>query len=93
MDINALNNFKKYINRKNSAHKAIYKKLILSSSGEKSINFFRLSAKNVAMKVYYILEHPRPKPRYYITIPTYIAGFLKRILSSSIIDKVISKFI
>jgi short-subunit dehydrogenase len=88
---NALNNFKKYINIKKSVHKDIYKKILLRLLEKRPVNLFRLPAQKVAMKVYYILEHPRPKPRYYITIPTYIAGFLKRILSSRMMDKVVSK--
>jgi len=92
IDENALINFKKYINQEKSAHKEIYKKLLLQLSEKKTVNFFRLSAKKIAIKTYYILEHPKPKPRYYITKPTYIMGFFKRVLSSRIMDKVISKF-
>ncbi len=91
IDENALNNFKKYIDQKNSAHADIYKKHLLRLSEEKIVNFFRLPAHKVAVKVYHILEHTRPRPRYYITLTTYITGYLKRILSSRMMDKVISR--
>jgi NAD(P)-dependent dehydrogenase (short-subunit alcohol dehydrogenase family) len=86
---NALKYFKKYINQEKTQNKEVYKKIILRLTGKKLVNFFRLSAQKAAMKVYYILEHPKPKPRYYITIPTYIMGFLKRILSSRMLDRII----
>lgn len=87
---NALKNFKKYIDRKKSFHAGNYKKILLKLSEERHLNFFRLSPKKAAEKVYKILECPKPKPRYYITIPTYAAGFLKRIVSSKMGDRIIS---
>jgi len=89
---NALINFKKYIDRKNSVHKENYKKLKVRDLENKKISFFKLPAIKVAMKVHYILEHPNPKPRYYLTIPTHVVGIIKRILPSKMIDKIILKF-
>jgi len=33
----------------------------------------------------------RPKPRYYVTTPTYIMGMLRRVLSSRGLDWLIAK--
>jgi short-subunit dehydrogenase len=89
---NALENFHRYINKKKSFYSDIYQALLIKISERKDVTFFRLSAQKVAEKVYKILQSPRPKPRYYITIPTYVLGFLKRILSSKMTDRLISIF-
>jgi len=52
---------------------------------------FSLEAKEVAKVVHKIIQAKRPKPRYYITKATYILGFLKRILPTSLLDKVLYK--
>lgn len=35
------------------------------------------------------LESPRPKPRYYVTTPTYVAGALKRLLPSGLLGRIL----
>ncbi len=37
-------------------------------------------------KVVHALESRRPKPRYYVTVPTYAFGFLRRILPTRLLD-------
>lgn len=46
---------------------------------------------SVAKVVYSIMENPKPKPRYYITKATYLLGYLKRILSSTRLDRILLK--
>ena len=50
---------------------------------------FTLPATAVLAKVVQALESPRPKPRYYVTAPTHIFGFLKRLLSSRLMDRIL----
>lgn len=50
---------------------------------------FNKEAESVAKIVYTIVEAKRPKPRYYITKATYLLGYLKRILSTSQLDKLL----
>jgi hypothetical protein len=50
-----------------------------------------LPASAVTKKLRRALEHPKPKPRYYITTPTYIMGFARRILPTRALDWLISK--
>ncbi len=50
---------------------------------------FNLPASAVADVVLKIAKSNKPKPRYYITKATYILGYLKRILSTSILDKIL----
>ena len=69
-----------------SAHRRTYKRLMYQINKSK---MFELPALKVAKKIYYILEHKNPKPRYYITIYSYFLGYLKRILSSRMMDRLI----
>ncbi|MDE0783432.1 MAG: short-chain dehydrogenase, partial [Planktomarina sp.] len=50
-----------------------------------------LPASAVTAKVLMALESKRPKPRYYVTTPTYYIAFLKRILSTRAFDWFISR--
>jgi len=52
---------------------------------------FELPAAAVTAKVLTALTVPNPKPRYYVTTPTYLMGFLRRVLSTRALDKVLSK--
>ena len=50
-----------------------------------------LPASSVANVVLKIMQTTKPKPRYYVTKATYILGFLKRVLSTSLMDKLLNK--
>ncbi len=52
---------------------------------------FNLPATSVASIVHKIVLSPKPKPRYYITKATYILGFLKRVLSTKMLDRVLKR--
>lgn len=52
---------------------------------------FTQEADAVAKVVYRIVLAKRPKPRYYITTATYLLGFLKRVLSTALLDKILIK--
>ena len=52
---------------------------------------FNEEADSVASVVHKIILAKRPKPRYYITKATYFLGYLKRVLSSSLLDKILIK--
>ncbi len=52
---------------------------------------FTLPAQAVADQVLQILKSEYPKPRYYITVPTFIFGFLKRILPTRWLDFILDK--
>lgn len=52
---------------------------------------FNLPASSVAKVVLKIMQTTKPKPRYYVTKATYILGFLKRVLSTSLMDKLLNK--
>jgi hypothetical protein len=39
--------------------------------------------------VIHALESPRPKPRYYVTVPTWLFGTLRRLLPTWALDRVL----
>lgn len=89
---NSIPHFERHIDCENSARKGQYaqlKKRLYASNGP---DIFELPASAVTKKLIHALENPRPKPRYYVTTPTYIMGFLKRITSTRLLDKVLAKF-
>ncbi|MEH6726677.1 MAG: SDR family oxidoreductase, partial [Hyphomicrobiales bacterium] len=63
-----------------SAHKEVYaKRLARMKRGGAST--FKLGPDAVQKRLVHALESRNPRPRYYVTIPTYVMGFLKRVLS------------
>jgi hypothetical protein len=50
-----------------------------------------LPAEAVTEKVIHALEAKRPKLRYYVTFPTYLFAYLKRILPISWLDALLGK--
>ena len=52
---------------------------------------FELGPESVLKRLVHASESTRPKPRYYVTTPTYLMGFLKRILSTRALDYVLRK--
>ena len=66
-------------------------KYLANINSDKSSVPFNLPAIEVAKVVYEITQSKKPKPRYYITKATYMLGFLKRILPTSYLDKILYK--
>lgn len=52
---------------------------------------FTLPPEAVLKKVIHALESRRPKPRYYVTFPTFLFGTLRRVLTSRGMDRVLSR--
>ena len=52
---------------------------------------FNEEATSVANVVHKIILAKKPKARYYITTATYLLGYLKRVLSTSLLDKILLK--
>ena len=50
---------------------------------------FTLPPEAVVDKLVHALESRRPRPRYYVTVPTYAFGVLRRVLSSRMLDRVL----
>ena len=89
---NALKKFNKNIKIEGSFWEETYKKELkirLETNEDKAL--FNLPASSVADVVLKIMETKKPKPRYYVTYATYILGFAKRVLSTTLLDKLLNK--
>lgn len=83
--------FKRHINVDNSAHKNNYQKQLDRLESNMAPQAFTLPPDAVYRKLFHALTAQKPKARYYVTFPTYLMGYLKRILSTRMLDKVLMK--
>jgi short-subunit dehydrogenase len=89
---NALMNFQKNIDINNSAFSSVYNKELKQRLESKSdTTSFTITSQEAAKTLLKIVEAKKPKPRYYITKATHILGFAKRILSTSVLDKLLNR--
>lgn len=91
--VNAQPHFEKWIDWENSALRKLYefglRPRLYDTSGEP--DKFELPPSAVTKKLIHALESRRPKPRYYVTVPTYLSGFFRRILSTRAFDWILLK--
>jgi NAD(P)-dependent dehydrogenase (short-subunit alcohol dehydrogenase family) len=83
---NAYEAFKANIDIENSPHREAYRRVEARLAAEDKPQPFTLPSDAVLAKVVHALESRRPKPRYYVTMPTYAFGILRRILSTRLLD-------
>lgn len=84
--------FEKYIDWKNAPRRADYEaRLIPRMYTESGPDQFELPASAVTEKLIRALDSKSPNPRYYVTTATYIGGYLKRVLSSRMVDRIVSR--
>ncbi|MGR3621852.1 SDR family NAD(P)-dependent oxidoreductase [Pseudophaeobacter sp.] len=87
---NSIPHFERFVDWKNSALRPLYEtsllKRLYQSSGP---DRFELPAAAVTAKLIHACESPRPRPRYYVTTPTHVAGLLRRILPTRAIDRIL----
>jgi NAD(P)-dependent dehydrogenase (short-subunit alcohol dehydrogenase family) len=89
---NSIPHFERWIDWEASPRKAQYetglRKRLYESRGPDK---FELPPEAVVKKLVHALEAPRPRPRYYVTTPTYISGILRRILPTRALDWVLAR--
>lgn len=88
---NAFDLYKKNIDPNKSVHKSTYLAMEERLQKEGPAVPFTLPPEAVAKRVIHALESKNPKIRYYVTFPTYLFGFLKRVLPMSWMDWVLRK--
>lgn len=88
---NAKKAFEKYINVDNSRHIKNYHKTLERLGKSSPSNKFTLTSEAVLRPLLHIIGSDKPKARYFVTQPTYIFGFLRRILPSSLLDRLLNK--
>ena len=90
--VNSIPHFERWIDWENSARAEQYREALIPRLYEDGgPDPFELPPEAVTKKVIHFLESRRPKPRYYITTPTYIMGALKRLLPTRALDWITSR--
>jgi NAD(P)-dependent dehydrogenase (short-subunit alcohol dehydrogenase family) len=75
-----------------SVHHELYKRTIERLRKEGPAVPFTLPPDAVLRRVLHALESKRPKIRYYVTVPTYLFAFLRRILPQSTLDRILRRY-
>jgi short-subunit dehydrogenase len=88
---NSLELFNKNIDSTNSRFHQDYEATIARLEREGPAVPFTLEPQAVTTKVLAALNSTNPKPRYYVTFPTYLFAYLKRILSTKMLDRILSR--
>jgi NAD(P)-dependent dehydrogenase (short-subunit alcohol dehydrogenase family) len=88
---NAKQMFEQHIDIEASRHHDDYQQTLSRLSKETTTNHFTLGPDAVLRPLLNIIHSTKPKARYYVTHPTYIFGFLRRILPTKMLDKLLIK--
>jgi len=88
---NAIPHFERWIDWEGSARVEQYGVLRHRLYTKDGPDAFELPPSAVTKKLVHALESQRPKPRYYVTTPTYLMGTLRRILPSRALDWLTAK--
>lgn len=90
---NSRAHYERWIDRDSSHWAAFYREVLeprlYDEAGPK--DRFELTCEATTAKMIHALESPRPRPRYYVTTPTYLIGYLKRLLSTRALDSILAR--
>ncbi|MBK1671064.1 short-chain dehydrogenase [Rhodovibrio sodomensis] len=87
---NARPQFERWIDWENSPNRELYEQRMIPrlNADEGATQPFELPAEAVADKLVHALEARRPKPRYYVTVPTHAMGLLRRLMPTRLLDRI-----
>jgi len=88
---NAKKAFERFINTNSSPHEANYKAMAERLEKEGDAAPFTLDPEAVVKCVLHALTAKQAKPRYRVTFPTHLFWWLKRILSTKTMDRILRK--
>lgn len=74
------------LNIDSSVHRHSYQQMIANTQAKKNAEPFTKPPEAVVKKMVHALESPKPKLRYYVTVPTYVLTTFKRFLPSKVFD-------
>ena len=86
---NALEAFRANIDIDNSVHNKLYKSVLRRLEGQKGRMPFTLGPEAVLERAIHALESNRPRPRYFVTKPTYVFAWCKRLLPIRWLDSIL----
>lgn len=88
---NAAVQFERWIDWQNSARADEYGALRQRLYEDSGPDKFELPASAVTAKLIHAIEAPRPKARYFVTVPTYLSEILRRLLPTSLRDAILRR--
>ena len=88
---NALAKWKAHIDREHSIHQEAYRRMEERLAKQGPVAPFTLPPEAVMRSVIHALESRHPRARYYVTVPTYLLGTLKRLLPVRAMDWVLPR--
>ena len=90
---NSIGPFERHVNWQASPRQAQYEDSLLKRlyTPAEGPDRFELPASAVTKKLIHALESARPKPRYFVTTPTYLMAAARRILPTRLLDWLIAK--
>lgn len=90
--VNSIPHFEKWIDWKASPRAEQYESSLLKRLYDKrGPDPFELAPESVTRKLRHALSSKRPRPRYYVTAPTYLMGALRRLFPTRTLDWLIAK--
>lgn len=90
--VNSIPHFETWVDWQHSARIDQYRGGLLKRLYEKrGPDRFELPPSAVTAKILRALESPNPRPRYYVTTPTYMMGIARRILPGRTLDWVLDR--
>lgn len=90
---NAVKQFEKWVDWQNSHLKDEYETTLLDQlyKVKAKPDPGELGPEAVTAKLIHALESPNPKPRYFVTTPTYVVAFLMRVLTTRMQDRILGR--
>ena len=88
---NSLEAFERNIDIEQSPFRDTYRATLARLQKTGAAVPFTLGPEAVLKKLVHALESPRPKCRYYVTVPTYVFGNLRRVLPTALLDVLVAK--
>ena len=88
---NAALQFEKWIDWEASPRAEQYRTTLIKRlyEADAASDAFELPASAVSRKLIHALENPRPRPRYFVTTPTWAMAGLRRVLPTRLLDRVV----
>lgn len=88
---NALDHFRRHIDVAASVHRAAYEAQLARLEHPGPAAPFTLPSAAVVDKLIHALESRRPRPRYYVTVPTHLIGHARRLLTTRGLDRLLTR--
>ncbi len=91
--LNARRQFERWIDWRASPRRAQYESELLRRlyAAAETPDRFELPPSAVTAKLIRALESPRPAPRYFVTVPTWGAALMRRVLTTRMLDRILSR--